>query len=315
MQGFGRACRGKQRVYVKLVRETERVLLELGQDVAALGVSAQLLLACAGSYSPTRRTQLSLQLDTAIMAHQKIERQSRRLVHDKKLDHAKIVNAYDSSIAPIKKGKSNCPCQLGRKPGILAEMASGFIFSFHLPSGNPSDASYVTPLVERLEKTIGQTVQDPAETAPLIRSVAGDLGLRDATVRSELHEKGILTVGIPECIEPVEKEPEPEQIQALLDDPQYKDLTAEQVKLAYACGYSRPFVESIIYALSSRGGCHIKYKRLRGAHIQIGMAIMAHNAATLVRIRDNRLTKRAQKLRQLLNLVPPNPMEDNVLIN
>lgn len=314
MRSFGRACRGKQRVYVKLVRQTERTLLELGQDVAALAVSAKFALETAECVSQRHRSQLFEQLDTAIIAHQKIERQSRRLVHDKKLDHAKIVNAYDHSIAPIKKGKSNCPCQLGRKPGILAEMASGFIFSFHLPCGNPSDVSYVAPLVERLEKTIEQIAPDRLETAPLIRSVAGDLGLRDATLRSELHEKGILTVGIPENIEPVEKEPGVERIQAVLDDPQFQDLSPQQVELAYACGYSRPFVESIIYNLACRGGSHIKYKRLRGANIQIGMAIMAHNAATLVRIRENQLSKRAQKLRQLLKLVPPNPMNNNILI-
>lgn len=315
MRGFGRSCRGKQRVYVKLVRQTERTLLELGEAVSALAVSAKQALEGAESVSPRRCARLFEGLDQALMAHQQIERQSRRLIHDKKLDHAKIVNAYDPSIAPIKKGKSNCPCQIGRKPGILAEMASGFIFSFHLPVGNPSDVSYVAPLVERLEKTIPQTVLAPSDKALVIRSVAGDLGLRDTTLRNQLHTKGILTVGIPEGIEPIEKQPDPETIEAICQDPKFQDLTPEQVELAYACGYSRPVVESIIYNLACRGGSQIKYKGLRGAHIQIGMAIMAHNAATLVRIRQNRLTKRAQKFRQLLQLKPPNSMENNRLIN
>ena len=144
--------------------------------------------------------------------------------------------------------------------------------------------------------------------------MAGDLGLRDTDLRNELHEKGILTVGIPEGIAPVEKEPGPEIIQAVINDPQFQNLTSEQVELAYACGYSRPFVESIIYNLSCRGGSSIKYKGSSGAHIQIGMAIMAHNAATLVRIGENQLSKRAQKLRQLLNLVSHNYMENNELI-
>jgi hypothetical protein len=36
--------------------------------------------------------------------------------------------------------------------------------------------------------------------------------------------------------------------------------------------------------------------------VHMGMTIMAHNAATLVRIQQNRLSKRAQKLRRLLGL-------------
>lgn len=315
MRTFGRTCRGKQKVYLKLVRQTEQKLLELGQDVLPLAVSAQLSLESSALVSKGRRAQLSAQLEAAIAAHQKIERQSRRLVHGKKLDHAKIVNAYDSSIAPIKKGKSNCPCQLGKKPGILAEMASGFIFSFHLPCGNPDDVSYVRPLIASLEQTIERTATTPGKAPPVIRSLAGDLGVNDARLRNELHHKGILTVGIPESIEPYAKDPNPEMIQAVLKDMPFQGLTVEQVELAYACGYSRPFVESLIENLSCRGGAQIKYKGHRGAHIQIGMAIMAHNAATLVRIRQNRLSERAQKFRQLLKLKPPNPLGNNVLIN
>ena len=59
---------------------------------------------------------------------------------------------YDPTIAPICKGKSNCPTQFGRKPGIIAEPATGFIFAFQLPVGNPNDASYVLPLVDKVQQ-------------------------------------------------------------------------------------------------------------------------------------------------------------------
>jgi hypothetical protein len=70
-----------------------------------------------------------------------IRKQSGRLTQGKKLSHCKIVNAYDPTIAPILKGKSNCPAQFGRKPGIVSEPATGFIFANRVPEGNPSDAS------------------------------------------------------------------------------------------------------------------------------------------------------------------------------
>jgi hypothetical protein len=82
--------------------------------------------------------------------HELIRTQSKRLTQGKKLHHCKLVNAYDLSIAPIIKGKSNCPAQFGRKPGIASEPASGFIFANLVPMGNPSDCSYVLPWLDKV---------------------------------------------------------------------------------------------------------------------------------------------------------------------
>ena len=74
------------------------------------------------------------------------------------------------------------------------------------------------------------------------------------------------------------------------------------MQLAYACGYSRPVVESIIASLLCRGAGRLTYKGHRGAIVQTGMAVMAHNAATLVRIHEYRLSKRARMFRRRLRL-------------
>ena len=42
------------------------------------------------------------------------------------------------------------------------------------------------------------------------------------------------------------------------------------------------------------------------------MAILAANAATLVRIQNNQLTQRAQKFRQWLQLKPPNSNKNKI---
>jgi len=44
------------------------------------------------------------------------------------------------------------------------------------------------------------------------------------------------------------------------------------------------------------------YKGLEGAVVQMGMIVMAHNGAVLVRIRQQHLSKRGQKFRRLLGL-------------
>jgi hypothetical protein len=293
-----------------LVRQTETQLLATGQPVVGLARAAQAHVQSAAHLAEGQRAHLATQLTVALDAHHQIATQSRRLTHGKPLTQCKIVNAYDPTIAPICKGKSNCPTQFGRKPGIIAEPASGFTFAFHLPAGNPSDTSYVVPLVDKVQHAIGQISRHPTLA---IHSVAGDLALNDASLRATLHGRGILTVGIPHTVAPLPPVPTPEEALRMLHEAGLTHkCTPHQVQLACACGYSRPVIESIIASLLCRGAARITYKGHRGAIVQMGMAVMAHNAATLRRIQHNRLSKRAQKFRRLLRLKRYNVNEFNV---
>jgi hypothetical protein len=300
MRRFGRQCRGQSKVFVSLVRQTETQLLTTGRPVVGLARAAQESVQRAPHLAEDQRARLATQLTVALDAHRQIATQSRRLTHGKSLTQCKIVNAYDPTIAPICKGKSNCPTQFGRKPGIIAEPATGFIFAFQLPAGNPSDASFGVPLVDKVQAAFAHvTGRHPLA----IHSVAGDLALNDPTLRETLHARGILTVGIPRSVAPLSPSPPPEEIRQILNEAGLPHKrTPHQVELACACGSSRPVVESIIASLLGRGAARITYKGHRGAVVQIGMAVMAHNAATLRRIHQDRLSKRAQKFRRLLRL-------------
>jgi hypothetical protein len=300
MRRFGRQCRGQGKVLLRLVRDAEARLLEIGQPAIALAQAAQAGLESAIHLDASRRQRLATALSEALSTHEHIATQSRRLIHGKRLGHCKIVNAYDPTIAPILKGKSNCPAQFGRKPGLISEPTAGFIFATHAPVGNPIDASYVIPLVEKVQDALTR-VKTPHRLA--IHSVAGDLGVNDATVRQGLHERGILTVGIPQTTQPINPNPTPQEVLDLLNGANLnRQRTPYQVHLACACGYSRPVVESHIASLLSRGAGQIRYKGPQGAVVQIGMTAMAYNGAALVRIRQQRLSKRAQKFRRLLRL-------------
>lgn len=309
MRSFGRSCRGMRKVLLTLVRQTERHLLDRSRQVEALCLSASLELSEAADLEERLRQRLEGQLQQAEEHYRKIAAQSRRLVHGKKLSHAKIVNAYDPSIAPILKGKSNCPAQFGKKPGLVAEMATGFIFGLHLPAGNPDDAAYLMPLLDQVEEGIAK-MEKPRK--PRIISVSGDLALNRKEVRHPLHGRGILTLGIPKTLDPLPSSPTPEQIQAVQQQfPAGKVPSAHQVRTAFACGYSRPFIEGLIETLSCRGTGQIKYKGHRGAILQVTSAILACNGATLVRIRQGRLSKRAQKFRRFFRLKPSNLLQNN----
>lgn len=300
MRGFGRSCRGQGHVFVKLVRHTEQQLLALGEPIKTFALKAQERLAQTPTLREAQRQRLSLALTTAMSHHADIRQQSTRLTQGKKLSHYKLVNAYDLTIAPIMKGKSNCPAQFGRKPGIVSDPASGFVFATLVPQGNPSDASYGLPLLDKVQRAI-----DLVETGPRrhIHSVASDLGLNDPVLRQALHARGILTVGIPKTVEPITVDPEAQDVLSILNEAGLNRIrTPHQVHLACASGYSRPVVESHIASVLARGAGQIRYKGLEGAVIQQGMTVMAHNGAVVVRIRHQRLSKRAQKFRRMLGL-------------
>ncbi len=296
-------------MFVKLVRQTEEQLLGLGEPIETLGLQAEQRLQQATQLSDSQRERLSSELTTALSHHEQIRKQSKRLTQGKKLSHFKVVNAYDPTIAPIVKGKSNCPAQFGRKPGIISEPATGFIFANLTPEGNPYDASYVLPLVDKVEAA-ARRLQRYTKTP--IHSVAGDMGLNDPVLRQALHERRILTVGIPKTVAPIDPTPSPEEVLNILNEADLnRQRTPHQVHLACASGYSRPVIESHIASLLARGAGQVRYKGLEGAIIQQGMTVMAHNGAVLVRIDQGQLTKRAQKFRRFIGLKTPKSSKIN----
>jgi hypothetical protein len=309
MRGFGRRCRGQGRVFVTLVRQTEQQLLALGEPIKTLGFKAQEHLEHTVTLGEAQRQRLTLALTTAMSHHEHIRQQSTRLTHGKKLRHCKLVNAYDPTVAPIIKGKSNCPAQFGRKPGIASEPATGFIFATLVPTGNPSDPSYVLPLLDKVQRAIERSQTGPQRQ---IHSVAGDLGLNDAVVRQALHARGILTVGIPKTVEPIKTNPSAQDVFDILTEAGlHRKRTPYQVHLACASGYSRPVVESHIASVLARGAGHVRYTGLEGAVLHQGMIVLAHNGAVMVRIRQQQWSKRAQKFRRLLGLKLPKVNEIN----
>jgi len=194
LRRFGRQCRGQGKVFVTLVRETERHLLALGTPIETWSQQARACLHHDSGRSAAQRERLLRDLDATSAAHRHITTQSQRLTQGKKLAQCKIVNAYDPTIAPILKGKSNCPAQFGRKTGIVSEPASGFIFANRVPAGNPSDPSYVLPMLDKVQDAIDLVVS-PKRLRVI--SLGGDLGINDAQSRQALHARGILTVGMP----------------------------------------------------------------------------------------------------------------------
>ena len=133
------------------------------------------------------------------------------------------------------------------------------------------------PLVDHVQQAITRVATGPS---PAIRSLAGDLAFNEAAWREALHAQGILTVGIPKTVDPLTPSPTADDVLRILDEAGLPSTpTPAQVHLACACGYSRPVVERIMASLLCRGAGRLTYKGHRGALVQMGMAVMAHNAA------------------------------------
>ena len=128
--------------------------------------------------------------------------------------------------------------------------------------------------------------------------MAGDLGLNDAVLRQALHAHGILTVGIPKTVEPIEASPSAQDVLDTLNAAGLnRKRTPYQVHVTCASGYSRPVMESHIASLLSRSAGQVRYKGLEGAVLQQGMTVLVHNGAVLVRIRRQQVSRRVQKFR------------------
>jgi hypothetical protein len=271
-------------VVVTLVRQTETPLWELGQPVLTLAKAAQACLHGTPPLAEDQRVRLDTQLTAALTAHHRIAPPSRRLTQRQALSHGTIVHAYDPPMAPLCNGKRHGPAPFGRTPGMIAEPTAGFMCARQLPVGHPSDASSVEPLVDKVEAAMGRVTTRPTLA---IHALAGALALQDAPGRAVWHERGMLTVGIPNTIAPLPPSPTPEAVLRSLDEADWHGLrTPTQVPLAYACGDSRPVVERIMASLLCRGAAHLPDTGHRGAIVQTGRAVMAHHAAALVRIHE-----------------------------
>jgi hypothetical protein len=193
-------------------------------------------------------------------------------------------------------GQSHCSAPFGRTPGMLSAPATGVILANPVPSGNPSALSSGLPGLDKVHRAIDR-VRSPTQLQ--VHSVAGALGRHETALRQVLHARGMLTIGLPTTVAPIHPTPTAEDIRDLLNKAGSScQRTPDQVPLACTAGYRRPVVESHIASLLSRGAGQVRDTGLQGAVVQQGMTVMAHHGATLVRIRQQQRSKRAQKFRR-----------------
>ena len=175
--------------------------------------------------------------------------------------------------------------QFGRKPGLSRNPPPAL-----MPAGNPY-ASYVVPLLDQVQRAIDRV---GARKRRQVHSVAGDLGINDATVRQTMSGAFSPSASDSRLI-PSRR---PKRSGASTDAGLTQKRTPAQVQIACACGYSARWWSHIASLLARGAG---QPKGLAGAVVQDDR----WPTTTLARLPYQRLSKRA-KLRRLA----PNPLEN-----
>ena len=238
-------------------------------------------------------------------AQEHIRKQSGRLTQGKKLRHCKLVNAYDPTIAPILKGKSHGPAQFGRKPGIVSEPATGFIFANTYRRATQAISAMCCPC------SIRSKALSTASVAPRLRFHSWRGTWVSMTPLRQLCMRGACSPSAsPRPSRRSTPRPRRRRFAILTAAGLSRQRTPHQVQLACACGYSRPVVESHIASLLARGAGHVRYKGLQGAVVQQGMTVMAHNGRRWYASASNTVETGA-KVRRLLGLRPCNVNQIN----
>jgi len=298
MRGFGRQGRGQGNVVVKRGRPSATPWCELGHPIGKRAQSVQPGLQEASHRRETTRERWASPRRVAMTAPPPSRTPSHRWPPGTRRPQGTIVQADEPTLAPSGTGQSQCPTPWGRTPGLLSGPAAGVVVAVQLPVGHPSDASAVGPLVDQVEPAMARVTSRPQLA---LHAVAGERGGNAPQVHPTLHARGLLPIGMAQTVEPMTPEPTPEAGLALLQEAGWhRTRTPHQVRLACACGDSRPVGARHMASLLARGAGQLRDNGPQGAVVQLGMTVMAHHGATLVRIRQPRLSKRAQQFRRWL---------------
>lgn len=213
MRGVGRSCRGQGHVFVKRVRQTEQQLLACGEPIQRVALKAKERLDQTLTRREAQRQRLTLALTTAMSHHADLRQHSTRLTQGKKLRHCHLIKADDLTLAPMLHGKRHWPAQWGRKPGIASAPATGLILAHLVPQGNPREPRDGLPLRDTVHSAIARVRPAPK---PPRHSVASALGFHDPCLRPALHARGLLTVGLPKTMEPINPQPSAQDVRPIL---------------------------------------------------------------------------------------------------
>ena len=111
-------------------------------------------------------------------------------------------------------------------------------------------------------------------------------------------------MGIPKTVDPLPPSPTPEDVLRILNEADLHRASGPRARCTSPTRVDTadPWSKASLPACCAVEPARLTYKGHRGAIVQTGMAVMAHNAATLVRIHEYRLSKRARTFRRRLRL-------------
>lgn len=176
---------------------------------------------------------------------------------------SRVVSMHDPDARAIAKGRLGKPVEFGYKAQV-ADNADGVIVDHSVHQGNPADAPLLAPAIKRVKDLVGN--------AP--RAVSADRSYGEAKVEDDLAGLGVKTVVIP----------------------RKGKRSADRRKLEHSRGFTR-LVKwrtgsegRIAYLKRRYGWDRTLLDGLVGIEIWCGLGVMAHNAAKIAVVMDQKHT-------------------------
>ena len=207
------------------------------QEVLPLARAAQAHVHGAMHLSEAQRARLHTQLTAALEAHHRIARQSRRLTQGKALPHCKIVNATIPRLRPSAKGRVTVPPSSAANRALSPSQRRALSLPGICPWAIRVMPAMWCPGSTRWSRRWPGSRRAPPRPSTRWRAI---WRCNDAALREALHERGILTVGIPRTVDPLPPSPTPEDVFRSLEEADLHHIrTPTQVHLAY-CVWLQP---------------------------------------------------------------------------
>lgn len=173
---IGKILRQKGTDKIRAIDQITREVISTGESVVK---KARIVLGDASG-------RIAHELLHTLCVVEKVISQARQVVSGKRVISDRIVSIHDPGARPIKKGSIRHPLQFGRKVS-LSESEEGFITSYRVYEGNPSDSEVLLDAARRHADVLG-----------IPKELSADRGMSSSKNEASLASMDVKRVCLPE---------------------------------------------------------------------------------------------------------------------
>jgi len=248
-------------------------------EALAVARNAKRSLGRAGKSTSGKALALVAEIERTADLLDEIVAQTRTRLSGEVPDGSKrIVSLHDPDARPIAKGRLGKPVEFGFKCQIT-DNCDGIVVDLAMFKGNPNDELLLVPAIRRLKALFGR--------AP--RAVTADRGYGSAGVEKGLSDVGVRTVAIPRKGRPGPARRSVESRRRFRSLVKWRTGSEGRIShLKHAFGFERTVLDGI-----------------HGATTWCNWGLLAHNAAKIAALAEEKMDKSAKSEQRRAPVQPP----------